>query len=165
METIKSRVVKSLDQELLDAVRNIIVTETKKIVQSETRKIVQEETKKIVESETRKIVQEETRKIVQSETRKIVKEETKKIVQSETRKIVKEETAKLSAQVKENTQILRALESNKDVQNARMDRMEHDLAQLAGSSKKIEDLEDRYIHHSHRIVIDTSETLEKMQVK
>jgi hypothetical protein len=129
METIKSRVVRILDQELLDAVRDIIVKETKKIVQSETRKIVQEETKKIVQSETRKIVQEET--------------------------------AKLSAQVEENTQILRALESNKDIQNARMDRMEHDLAQLLGSNKKIEDLEDRYIHHSHRIVIDTSEAVEK----
>jgi hypothetical protein len=129
METIKSRVVRILDQEFLDAVRDIIVKETKKIVQSETRKIVQEETKKIVQSETRKIVQEET--------------------------------AKLSAQVEENTQILRALESNKDIQNARMDRMEHDLAQLLGSNKKIEDLEDRYIHHSHRIVIDTSEAVEK----
>ncbi len=129
METIKSRVVRILDQELLDAMRDIIVKETKKIVQSETRKIVQEETKKIVQSETRKIVQEET--------------------------------AKLSAQVEENTQILRALESNKDIQNARMDRMEHDLAQLLGSNKKIEDLEDRYIHHSHRIVIDTSEAVEK----
>jgi hypothetical protein len=52
METIKSRVVRILDQELLDAVRDIIVKETKKIVQSETRKIVQEETKKIVQSET-----------------------------------------------------------------------------------------------------------------
>lgn len=129
METIKSRVVRILDQELLDAMRDIIVKETKKIVQSETRKIVQEETKKIVQSETRKIVQEET--------------------------------AKLSAQVEENTQILRALESNKDIQNARMDRMEHDLAQLLGSNKKVEDLEDRYIHHSHRIVIDTSEAVEK----
>ncbi|PUU89930.1 MAG: Uncharacterized protein CI948_1746 [Halanaerobium sp.] len=109
METIKSRVVRILDQEFLDAVRDIIVKETKKIVQSETRKIVQEETKKIVQSE----------------------------------------------------QILRALESNKDIQNARMDRMEHDLAQLLGSNKKIEDLEDRYIHHSHRIVIDTSEAVEK----
>jgi len=129
MEIIKSRVVKILDQDLLEAMRKIIVTETKKIVQ--------EETKKIVQQETRKIVQEETKKIVQSET------------------------AKLSAQVKENTQILRALESNKDFQNARMDRMEHDLAQLTGCSKKIEDLEDRYIHHSHRIVIDTSEAAEK----
>lgn len=134
-----------MDQELLDAMRDIIVTETKKIVQSETKKIVQEETKKIVQSETRKIVQEET----------------KKIVQSETRKIVQEETAKLSAQVEENTQILRALESNKNVQNARMDRMENDLAQLLGSNKKIKDLEDRYIHHSHRLVIDTSEAVEK----
>jgi hypothetical protein len=113
MEIIKSRVVKILDQELLDAM--------KRIIQQETRKIVQEETKQIVQSET----------------------------------------AKLSAQVKENTQILRALESNKDFQNARMDRMEHNLAQLTGSSKKIEALEDRYIHHSHRIVIDTSEALEK----
>ena len=118
-----------MDQELLDAMRDIIVTETKKIVQSETRKIVQEETKKIVQSETKKIVQEET--------------------------------AKLSAQVEENTQILRALESNKNVQNARMDRMENDLAQLLGSNKRIEDLEDRYIHHSHRLVIDTSEAVEK----
>ena len=128
MEIIKSRVVKILDQGFLDAMRKIIVTETKKIVQ--------EETKKIVQQETRKIVQEETKKIVQSET------------------------AKLSAQVKENTQILRALESNKDFQNARMDRMEHDLAQLTGCSKKIADLEDRHIHHSHRVVIDTSEAVE-----
>jgi len=118
-----------LDQEFLDAMRDIIVKETKKIVQEETRKIVQEETKEIVQSETRKIVQEET--------------------------------AKLSAQVEENTQILRALESNKNIQNARMDRMEHDLAKLLGSSKKIKDLEDRYIHHSHRLVIDTSEAVEK----
>ena len=137
MEIIKSRVVKILDQDLLEAMRKIIVTETKKIVQQETKKIVQQETRKIVQEETKKIVQQETRKIVQSET------------------------AKLSAQVKENTQILRALESNKDFQNARMDRMEHDLAQLTGCSKKIEDLEDRYIHHSHRIVIDTSEAAEK----
>jgi len=129
MEIIKSRVVKILDQDLLEAMRKIIVTETKKIVQQETRKIVQEETKKIVQQETRKIVQSET--------------------------------AKLSAQVKENTQILRSLESNKDIQNARMDRMQHDLAQLTGCCKKIEDLEDRYIHHSHRIVIDTSEAVEK----
>jgi len=113
MEIIKSRVVKILDQDLLEAMRKIIVTETKKIVQSETRKIVQEE------------------------------------------------TAKLSAQVDENTQILRALESNKNVQNARMDRMEHDLAQLLGSNKKVKELEDRYIHHSHRLVIDTSEAVEK----
>lgn len=91
----------------------------------------------------------------------IIVKETKKIVQSETRKIVQEETAKLSAQVEENTQILRALESNKDIQNARMDRMEHDLAQLLGSNKKNEDLEERYINHSHRIVIDTSEAVEK----
>ncbi|CCU80139.1 hypothetical protein HSACCH_01885 [Halanaerobium saccharolyticum subsp. saccharolyticum DSM 6643] len=118
-----------MDQDLLEAMRKIIVTETKKIVQQETRKIVQEETKKIVQQETRKIVQSET--------------------------------AKLSAQVKENTQILRSLESNKDIQNARMDRMQHDLAQLTGCCKKIEDLEDRYIHHSHRIVIDTSEAVEK----
>lgn len=129
--------MKILDQELLDAMRDIIVTETKKIVQSETKKIIQEETKKIVKEETTKIVQEETKRIVQ------------------------EETAKLSAQVTENTQILRALESNKNIQNARMDRMEHDLAQLLGSNKKIEDLEDRYIHHSHRLVIDTSEAVEK----
>mgnify|MGYP006281283955 CR=1 FL=1 len=134
-----------LDRELLEAIREMIVSETKKIVQQETRKIVQEE----------------TRDIIQSETRKIVREETRDIVQEETRKIVQEETAKLSAQVEENTQILRALESNKDIQNARLDRMEHDLAELAGSSKKIEDLEDRYIHHSHRIVIDTSEAVEK----
>lgn len=126
-----------LDRELLEAIREMIVSETKKIVQQETRKIVQEETRDIIQSETRKIVREETRDIVQ------------------------EETAKLSAQVEENTQILRALESNKDIQNARLDRMEHDLAELAGSSKKIEDLEDRYIHHSHRIVIDTSEAVEK----
>ena len=105
METTKSRVVKILDKKLLDAMRDIIVTETKKIVQ--------------------------------------------------------EETAKLSAQVEENTQILKALESNKDIQNARMDRMEHDLAQLLGSSKKIEDLENRYIHHSHQLVIETSEAVEK----
>ena len=129
MEIIKSRVVKILDQDLLEAMRKIIVTETKKIVQQETRKIVQQETKKIVQQETRKIVQEET--------------------------------AKLSAQVDENTQILRALESNKNVQNARMDRMEHDLAQLLGSNKKVKELEDRYIHHSHRLVIDTSEAVEK----
>ena len=134
-----------LDRELLEAIREMIVSETKKIVQQETRKIVQEE----------------TRDIIQSETRKIVREETRDIVQEETRKIVQEETAKLSAQVEENTQILRALESNKDIQNARLDRMEHDLAELAGSSKKIEDLEDRYIPHSHRIVIDTSEAVEK----
>lgn len=134
-----------MDQELLDAIRDIIVTETKKIVQSETRKIVQEETKDIVQTETRKIVQEET----------------KDIVQTETRKIVCEETAKLSAQVEENTQILRALESNKDIQNARMDRMEHDLAQLLGSNKKFEDLEDRYNHHSHQLVIETSEAVDK----
>lgn len=121
--------MKILDQELLDAIRDIIVTETKKIVQSETRKIVQEE--------------------------------TKDIVQTETRKIICEETAKLSAQVEENTLILRALELNKDIQNARMDRMEHDLAQLLGSNKKIEDLEDRYIHHSHRLVIETSKPVEK----
>lgn len=113
METIKSKVVNILDRELLEAIREMIVSETKKIVREETRDIVQEE------------------------------------------------TAKLSAQVEENTQILRALESNKDIQNARLDRMEHDLAELAGSSKKIEDLEDRYIHHSHRIVIDTSEAVEK----
>jgi hypothetical protein len=54
METIKSRVGKILDQELLDAIRDIIVTETKKIVKSETRKIVQEETKDVVQTETRK---------------------------------------------------------------------------------------------------------------
>ena len=126
-----------MDKKLLDAMRDIIVTETKKIVQEETKRIVQEETKKIVQ------------------------EETKKIIQSETRKIVQEETAKLSAQVEENTQILKALESNKDIQNARMDRMEHDLAQLLGSSKKIEDLENRYIHHSHQLVIETNEAVEK----
>lgn len=93
--------------------------------------------------------------------REMIVSETRKIVREETRDIVQEETAKLSAQVAENTQILRALESNKDIQNDRLDRMEHDLAELAGSSKKIEDLEDRYIHHSHRIVIDTSEAVEK----
>lgn len=130
METIKSKVVNSLDQEFLAAIREMIVTETKKIVQQETRKIV--------------------------------KEETRKIVQQETRKIVKEETAKISAQVEENTRILRALEANKDIQNARMDRMEHDLAELRGNNKKIKNLEDKYIHHSHRIVIDTSEAIERV---
>jgi hypothetical protein len=146
METIKSKVVNSLDQEFLAAIREMIVTETKKIVQQETRKIVKEETRKIVQQETRKIVQQETRKIVQQETRKIVKEET----------------AKIGAQVEENTRILRALEANKDIQNARMDRMEHDLAELRGNNKKIKNLEDKYIHHSHRIVIDTSEAIERV---
>ena len=53
------------------------------------------------------------------------------------------------------------LDAMRDVQNARMDRMEHDLAQLLGSNKQVKELEDRYIHHSHRLVIDTSESVEK----
>ncbi|RCW44105.1 hypothetical protein [Halanaerobium sp. MA284_MarDTE_T2] len=124
-----------MDQELLDSIREIVCEETKKIVREETRKIVREETRKIVREETA-----DMRDDISS---------------------LKTDVSSLKKQVSENTLILRSLEENNEIRSAQMDRMENDIAHLLGKYEKVDELEDRFIHHTHTIVIETGKPEEK----
>jgi len=134
--------VKTLDQELLDSIREIVCEETKKIVREETRKIVREETRKIVREETA-----DMRDDISS---------LKTDVSS-----LKTDVSSLKKQVSENTLILRSLEENNEIRSAQMDRMENDIAHPLGKYEKVDELEDRFIHHTHTIVIETGKPEEK----
>lgn len=92
--------------------------------------------------------------------RQIIREETADIKEDvstlkEDVSELKTDVNSLKSQVSENTAILRALEENKEYQNAKMDKIENDIAELKGRDKRLLNLEDEFISHTHKIVIET----------
>jgi len=69
--------------------------------------------------------------------------------------VLKTDVEGLKLQLSENTSILRALEENIEYQNAKMDKIANDIAVLKGNDKRLLKLEDEFISHTHKIVIET----------
>lgn len=126
METHKSRVVNLMDNQLLDSIRQIIREETADI----------KEDVSILKKDVSELKTDVS----------VLKEDVSGL---------KTDVNSLKNQVSENTAILRALEENKEYQNAKMDKIENDIAELKGRDKRLLNLEDEFISHTHKIVIET----------
>jgi len=59
----------------------------------------------------------------------------------------------VESQQKENNQILRALEHSSEVHKSELDKLNIQVAKLAGNEKKIKRLEDNLKNHDHNITI------------
>jgi chromosome segregation ATPase len=71
--------------------------------------------------------------------------------------ILKKDVAEMKPQLEENTNIVRALLANSEEHSAKLDQLEHRVSNLEGSQKRQGELEAYLKNHHHQIVIETGE--------
>jgi chromosome segregation ATPase len=68
---------------------------------------------------------------------------------------LKSDVAEMKLQLKENTDMIRTLLARTETHGAKLEQLDLKTAELVGSEKKQNKLEEEFYHHRHKIVIET----------
>jgi len=68
---------------------------------------------------------------------------------------LKMDVAEMKPQLKENTDMIRTLLGRTETHGAKLDQLDLKMANLEGSEKRQNKLEEEFYHHRHKIVIET----------
>jgi len=69
--------------------------------------------------------------------------------------ILKTDVAEMKPQLKENTDMIRTLLARTETHGAKLDQLDLKMANLEGTEKRQNKLEEEFYHHRHKIVIET----------
>lgn len=70
---------------------------------------------------------------------------------------LKSDVAAMKPQLEENTQMIKTLLARTEANGAKIDQLDNKVAHLQGSEKRQNKLEDELYHHRHKIIIETGE--------
>ncbi len=68
---------------------------------------------------------------------------------------LKSDVAEMKPQLKENTDMIRTLLARTETHGAKLEQLDLKMADLQGSEKRQNKLEEEFYHHRHKIVIET----------